>query len=580
MPIYNSEIADKFRELADLLEIKGANRFRVRAYRKAAQTISNLSKRLEDMIKDEEDLTQLSGIGKELSKKIKEIIETDELSALIKAKDEIPAGLIELLNVEGLGPKRVKTLYQELGVESMKDLRKAVKKGQVNKLEGFGKKTEDNIREAIKKQKGKKRVLLAVADEIVQPLINYLKEDKNIDRVEIAGSYRRRKETIGDFDILASSSKGKEVIDRFVKFEDVKKIVSKGETRSTIKLRTGMQVDLRVVPKKSFGAALIYFTGSKNHNIALRNLAIQKGLKVNEYGVFKKKIEKRIAGTTEKEIYETLNLSFIPPEIREDRGEIQAAKEDNIPNLIKLEDIKGDLHMHTDNSDGDYSIEKMVQMSRKLGREYVAITDHSSLIPLVHGLKEEDIDDYIKKVKKVDKKFNDISVLAGCEIDIRKDGSLFFKNEILKKFDIVLIGVHSYFNLDSEQQTQRIIKAIENPYSNILVHPTGRKIQQREPYEIDMERVMKVAKENNCFLEIDAQPVRLDLNARHARMAKEMGLRLAINTDSHSPEALKFMKYGVYQAQRGWLEASDVINTLNLKELKKLLINKRLNFIN
>ncbi len=571
MPVYNSEIAEKFRKIADLLEIKGANRFRVRAYRKAARTLTGLSQSVESMVKEEKDLTELSGIGEELSKKIKEIIKTGNISKLTEIQGEIPSGLVNLLDIEGLGPKRVKQLFQELKIDSIKDLKKAIKNKEIRNLEGFGEKTEENIKEALKDKKEEKRTLLVIAEEVIQPLFNYLKKDPNINQLEVAGSYRRKKETIGDFDILASSEKGKEVIDRFIQFEDVEKIVSQGETRSTIKLRTGMQVDLRVVPDKSYGAALLYFTGSRDHNISLRNLALKKGLKLNEYGIFKKKSKKRIGGQSEKEIYKILNLSFIPPEIREDRGEVQKAKEDKIPNLIKEKDIKGDLHMHTINSDGNSTIEEMVKAARSLKREYIAITDHSGLIPVTRGLKKEEVDDYIKKIKKTDYKFKDIKVLAGCEVDIKKDGSLFFNNEVLKKFDIVLCGVHSHFNLNSKEQTERIIKALQNPYTNILVHPTGRRINKRKSYKVEMDRIVEVAKENNCFLEINSQPSRLDLNDRYAKMTKEMGLKLVINSDSHNPESLKFLKYGTYQARRGWIEKKNIINTLSLVELKEIL---------
>ncbi len=571
MPTYNSEIAEKFQRMADLLEIKGANRYRVRAYRRGAQTISRLSTNIEDMIKEEKDLTELPGIGEELARKIKEIIQTKTLLALEELKEEIPASLIALLDIEGLGPKRVQKLFQKLNIVSEKDLKKALKKGKVRELEGFGEKIEENIKEALKEQTKEERMLFIVAEEIVQPLIKYLEKDKNIDRVEVAGSYRRKKETIGDFDILAISSKGEKAIDRFTQYEDVDKIISQGETRSTVKLRTGVQVDLRVVPQKSFGAALLYFTGSKEHNIALRSLAMKKGYKLNEYGLFKKKTGKRVGGKTEKEIYDILELSMIPPEIRENRGEIKAAQEKKIPQLIKLKDIKGDLHMHTTNSDGTASIKEMVEMARELGWEYIAIADHSAYLGIMQGLNEKDLKKYIKKIKEIDNEFKDISVLAGCEVDILEDGSLFFPDNILKELDIVLCAVHSHFNLKPEKQTERIIRALKNKYVNILVHPTGRKIDIRKPYDFDMEKVMKAAKENNCFLEINSQPFRLDLNQRYTKMAMDMGLKLSINTDAHNPESLRNIKYGVYQARRGWLKAGDVINTLSLNKLKEII---------
>jgi DNA polymerase (family 10) len=571
MPVYNSEIAKKFQKIADLLEIKGDNPFRIRAYRRGARKISSLSQNLEDMIKAGEDLTKLSAIGEDLSNKIKEFINTGKILKLKTLEKEIPAELVTLLDVEGLGPKRVKILYRKLKIDSITDLKKAIKKEQIRNLEGFGKKTEKNIAEALKEFKTKKRILLSSAEEIIQPLIQYLQKDSNIQQLEVTGSYRRKKETIGDFDLLASGIKGKEIIDRFVNYENTEKIVSQGETRSTIKLKNNIQVDLRVVPKESYGAALLYFTGSREHNITLRNLAIKKGFKLNEYGLFDKKTKEKIAGETEKEIYKKLDLDFIPPELREDRGEIYTAQQKELPKLLKLRDIKGDLHIHTINSDGDNSIEEMVQEAIKLKRRYIAITDHSGLIPITNGLKKRDVDEYIEKIKRVDQQYKEIKVFTGCEVDIKKDGSLFFKDKILKKFDIVICAIHSHFNLDFREQTERIIKAISNPYTQILAHPTGRRINHRKGYQIDMEKIMKTAKEKRCLLEINSQPSRLDLDDRFIEMAKDLEVKMIINTDAHNVKSLKNIKYGTNQARRGWLEKKNIINTLNLKEFKKLL---------
>jgi DNA polymerase (family 10) len=571
MPVYNSEIAKKFQKIADLLEIKGDNPFRIRAYRRGARKISSLSQNLEDMIKAGEDLTKLSAIGEDLSNKIKEFINTGKILKLKTLEKEIPAELVTLLDVEGLGPKRVKILYRKLKIDSITDLKKAIKKEQIRNLEGFGKKTEKNIAEALKEFKTKKRILLSSAEEIIQPLIQYLQKDSNIQQLEVTGSYRRKKETIGDFDLLASGIKGKEIIDRFVNYENTEKIVSQGETRSTIKLKNNIQVDLRVVPKESYGAALLYFTGSREHNITLRNLAIKKGFKLNEYGLFDKKTKEKIAGETEKEIYKKLDLDFIPPELREDRGEIYTAQQKELPKLLKLRDIKGDLHIHTINSDGDNSIEEMVQEAIKLKRRYIAITDHSGLIPITNGLKKRDVDEYIEKIKRVDQQYKEIKVFTGCEVDIKKDGSLFFKDKILKKFDIVICAIHSHFNLDFREQTERIIKAISSPYIQILAHPTGRRINHRKGYQIDMEKIMKTAKEKGCLLEINSQPSRLDLDDRFIEMAKDLEVKMIINTDAHNIKSLKNIKYGTNQARRGWLEKKNIINTLNLKEFKKLL---------
>lgn len=573
MVVYNSQIAEIFEKKADLLDIKGDNQFRIRAYRNAAQTINRLSTRLEEMVENNEDLTQLEGIGKDLSEKIKEIVSTGKLQQLENLKKELPAGLLEILEIEGLGPKRVKKLYQQLDIKSVNELKKAINNQKVQDLEGFGEKTALNILEGIKKLENRdQRTLLVTAERIIEPLIEFLEKDENIDQLAIAGSYRRRKETIGDFDILASSPKGKTVIDRFVNYSGVKKIISQGETKSSINLETGTQVDLRVVEKESYGAALVYFTGSKNHNIKLRNLAISQGRKVSEYGIFKN--DNQIAGKTEQEVYQTLGLKFIPPELRENRGEIEAAKKNKLPNLIKEEDIQGDLQMHTTYSDGKATIEEMAEAAKNLGRKYIAITDHSAHLGITQGLNNQEVEDQIKKIKQADKIIKGIKILSSIEVDILGDGKLDLDDSILSQLDIVTASVHTKFNLPADEQTNRIIKAMDNQYVNIIGHPTGRIIGQREPYKLEMERLFKAAKERKCILEINAYPNRLDINDVYAKRAKEIGVKMAINTDAHSTEDLKYMRYGVYQARRGWLEASDVINCQPLDKLLKIIDRK------
>ncbi len=572
MKVYNSEISDIFNKVADLLEIKDANQFRVRAYREAAGLITNQSRQIQEMIKEGEDLTQMPGIGEDLAEKIKEIVETGELEQLNKLKKELPVGLTQILEIEGLGPKRVAKLHQELDISSIKDLENSLKKGEIKNLEGFGEKTQENIKQAVKeyKERGQKRTLLKIAEEQINPLIDYLKSIDEIKEVEAAGSYRRKKETIGDIDILATSTNKEAVIQKFTEYDGIGKIVSQGETKSTVKLRTGMQVDIRVVDPNSYGAALLYFTGSKYHNIELRNLAIKNNWKVNEYGVFDKK-DKRLAGKSEKEIYDLFDAQFIPPELREARGEIETARQNKLPNLITVNDLKGDLQMHSTDSDGRYSLAEMGEAAKELGHQYIAVTDHSAYMGITNGLDEEGVKNQVKKIKELNNKIDGIKILAGIEADVMEDGSLDLADQTLAKLDIVLASVHTKFNLPREKQTERIVKAVQHPAVNILSHPTGRIINNRKPMDFDLEAVFKAAKENQVAVEINAHPSRLDINDRQAQQAKEMGLNLVISTDAHRTEELKNLQYGVYQARRGWLEPENVINTWKLNDLLKFL---------
>ncbi|MFW6143842.1 MAG: DNA polymerase/3'-5' exonuclease PolX [Patescibacteria group bacterium] len=570
MPVYNSEVADILEEVADILDIQGANQFRIRAYRNAARKVRNLSRSLEEMVNEREDLTEIEGVGKDMAEKIEEIAKTGKLEQLEKLKQDFPEALTTLLNIEGLGPERVGDLHQKLGIETKKDLEKTLEEGKVQELHGFGEKITAKIKEALKKEPGKeKRTKLKVAEQYVEPLITYLEEDLNTEKVTIAGSYRRRKETVGDIDILATGKNGKEIINRFTEYEDITEIVSQGETKSTVKLRTGIQVDLRVVAAKSYGAALMYFTGSKTHNIKLRNLSIKGNMKLNEYGLFKG--ENRVAGKTEEEIYNTLKLPYIAPEIREDRGEIEAAQKKDLPNLIDLNDLRGDLQMHTTDSDGEESIETMAKKCQNLGHEYIAITDHSAYMGITQGLDEKGIKKQIEEIRKLNKKLEDIIILTSIEVDILEDGSFDLPDETLEKLDLVTCSIHSHFDLPPEKQTERIITAMGNPNFHIFGHPTGRVIGGRDGYQYDMEKVLKKAKEKNCILEINAQPDRLDLDDAYAKMAKEMGIMLSISTDAHSLEELDFLKYGVWQARRGWLEKENVLNTRPLEEVRELL---------
>ncbi|MGC9397965.1 MAG: DNA polymerase/3'-5' exonuclease PolX [Anaerolineae bacterium] len=570
MPMQNAEIAALFDELADLLEIEGANRFRVRAYRHAARTVAEHPRDMSELVAAGEDLTALPGIGKELAAKIQEMVETGRLSALEKVKQRTPGSLTRLLKIEGLGPKRVQTLYEVLGITNLEDLELAAKQGRIRELHGFGAKLEQKILDDLARaRKEEARTRLDVAESLIEPLVAYLRALEGVMRVEVAGSYRRRKETVGDVDILAIGEDGAAIIQQFVKYEAVETVVSQGETRSTVLLRSGLQVDLRVVPQESYGAALLYFTGSKAHNVALRTLAVKQNYKINEYGVFRD--DERVAGETETEVYRLLDLAYIEPELRENRGELQAAKAGRLPRLLTIDDIRGDLQMHTTGSDGKASLEEMVRAAQVLGYEYIAITDHSAYLGMVQGLDADALARQIDAIDALNDRLENFHVLKSIEVDILEDGSLDLPNEILQRLDLRICSIHSKFRLPREKQTERILRAMDNPYFNILAHPTGRRIGERPPYALDMERVMTAALERGCYLEINAHPERLDLNDIHAKMAQEMGLKLAISTDAHSVNGLRNMRFGVGQARRGWLEPDDVLNTRPWPELKALL---------
>jgi DNA polymerase (family 10) len=573
MPVHNSDIAEIFNKMADLLDIEGDNQFRVRAYRNAARTIGGLSRSAADMVVRGEDLTALPGIGKDLAGKIKEIVETGDLGALQKLERRTPSELSSLMKIAGLGPKRVKVLYQELGITTLEGLKKAAESGKIRELEGFGEKTEGTIIEEIEhKGAEKERIKLAIAEQIADPLVHYLQAVEGVKEVVVAGSYRRKKETVGDLDILVTCKKGSEVMGRFVNYEDVKKVISQGKTRSTVQLRTGLQIDVRVVPQVSYGAALHYFTGSQAHNIAVRKLGVKKKLKINEYGVFKG--EDRVAGRSEQEVYEQVDLPYIEPELRENWGEIEAAQKDKLPSLLTLKDIRGDLHTHTKETDGHHTLEEMAAAARDRGYEYLAITDHSRRVTMVHGLNPKRLSKQIEAIDRLNEKMDDIFVLKAIEVDILEDGSLDLPDEILKELDLTVCSVHYKFNLSRKKQTERIMRAMDNPYFHILAHPSGRLINEREPYEVDIERLMEGARERGRVLELNAHPDRLDLTDRDCKMAKEMGVKVAISTDAHRTTDLDFMRFGVNQARRGWLEPDDVINTQSRTQLMKLLQKK------
>jgi DNA polymerase (family 10) len=570
LPVHNADVEAIFKQVADLLEIEGANQFRVRAYRNAARTVGGLSRNVADIVEEGEDLTELSGIGEDLASKIEEMVKTGGLEQLEEIKARTPPGLAELLKVSGLGPKRVQTLREELGITSLDELEHAAKEGHIRHIHGFGEKIEAGILEDLERvREDEGRTLLMVAEQVAEPLVDYLRETEGTSQVVVAGSYRRRKETVGDLDVLVTGDDGTGAIERFARYEDVAEVVSKGETRSTVILRSGLQVDVRAVAPESYGAAVLYFTGSKSHNIHLRRMAMDQGLKINEYGVFEG--QDRIAGEREEEIYALFDLPLIPPELREDRGEIEAAQNDALPNLITLGDIRGDLQMHTQSSDGHATLEEMARAAQSLDYEYSAITDHSAYVAVTQGLDAEALAQQADEIDRLNEKLEGMVLLKSIEVDILEDGSLDLPDDSLKRLDLTICSVHSKFDLSRKEQTERIIRAMDNPYFTILAHPTGRRIGERAPYDVDMERVMEAALERGCFLEINAYPDRLDLNDVHAKMAKDMGLKLAISTDAHRLDELNYMRYGVGQARRGWLEVRDVLNARPLSDLRSLL---------
>ena len=571
MSIHNREIADLFDRLADLLEIDGANRFRVRAYRQAAQTIGGLSETLADRVQQGEDLTRLPNIGEGIAKKVATIVETGALPELDALEERLPAELSELMKLSGLGPKRVKALHQDLGVETIEGLRKAIEQHQVREVPGFGAKTEHKLGERLSAWQGEeRRTRLIEAEEVARPLIARLHAIDGVNAVDIAGSLRRRQETVGDLDILVTAEPDLPVMDAFTGYEEVGEVVSRGDTRSTVMLRSGIQVDLRLVPRESYGAALHYFTGSKAHNIAVRRMGVERGLKINEYGVFRG--EDRVAGRSEEEVYRSVDLPYIEPELREDQGEIDAARGGRLPRLIQVQGIRGDLHAHTDASDGHDRLEAMAEAAAERGYAYLAITDHSRHLTVANGLDAERLADQVDAIDRLNDKLDGrIQVLKAVELDILEDGSLDLPEDILKRLDLRVCSVHDRFDLSRTRQTERILRAMDSPMFNILAHPSGRLIGERAAYQVDLERLIEAAAERGCFLELNAQPKRLDLTDADCRLAKSLGAKVAISTDAHSTANLGYMRFGVDQARRGWLEAADVINTRPVDALRRLL---------
>jgi DNA polymerase (family 10) len=566
----NAKIAAILYEIADLLELKGVE-FKPRAYRRAARSIETLGKDITDYYK-ENKLEEIPGVGKAIAKKIREIIETGELNYLKQLREELPAGLLQLMEIPEIGPKTAMRLYKELKITDLHELKKAAEEHRIRRLKGFGEKSEENILKGIRIiEQRSGRMLLGYAYYYGKKIEQYIASVTKLRTVSVAGSLRRMKETIGDIDILVGSDNPSMVMDVFVSNPEVEEVLARGDTRGSVRLKDGVQVDIRVVSTDSYGAALQYFTGSKEHNIELRRLAIEKGYKINEYGVFMKDTGEKIAGKTEEEVYGILGLDYIPPELRENRGEIQAAANHQLPHLIEINHIRGDFHVHTNLSDGSASIEEIAEECKRRGYEYVAITDHSETLKVAGGLSEEDLVKSIETARKINEKIDGFRVLTGAEVEILGDGRLDYPDSILRDLDIVVAAVHSGFRMSRKEMTERIISAMANDHVTILAHPTGRVIEQRDPYEVDLERIIDEAKGKGVWLEINALPERLDLNDVNAKWAKESGVMMAIGTDAHSLDQLNYMIFGVATAKRGWLERGNVANTLTLNDLERVL---------
>lgn len=575
--MYNREISIIFFRIADILELKDENVFRVRAYRTAAQNIADLSREIRDMYQENPSLLdEIPGIGKDLKGKIEEMLRTGSLEYYTGLMKEFPAGFLDMLNLSGLGPKKLKKLKDELGIKNVDDLETACKNGKIAALEGMGIKTQENILESIKHFRKKQgRMLISEAWYFAGRIIEYLSKSKLFTKIETAGSLRRGAETIGDIDILAVSRDREKAMDYFTDYPETAEVITKGSVKSNIMIKEGPQVDLRIIDDSSYGAALVYFTGSKQHNIKIRTLAKDKGYKLSEYGVFSISTggkEIMLAGAREEDVYKKIGMEWIPPELREDQGEIEAALAGSLPKrLIELAHIKGDLHSHTNATDGRETLEDMAQAAQEKGYQYFAVTEHSKHVRIANGMDEKRILVHADKIRKFSQKLKDIKILAGIEVDILEHGELDIEDYALKEMDIVIAAVHSHFGLDKDKQTERIFRAMDNKLVNVLAHPLGRLISTRASIQADFDKIFAHAAENGIFLEINTHGERIDLNAVHARRAKELGAKFVINTDAHRKKDLDEIIYGVVTARRGWLEKEDILNAHSLDKLTKML---------
>jgi len=566
----NAEVAQVLYEIGELLTIKG-DRFRSRAFLMAAQRVASLTEDIR-RIRDRGELVKIPSVGKSIAAIIEEVLDTGESGQLEELRESLPHGVRDMMELEGVGPKTALRLHSDLGIVSIDILEEAVKAGRLRDLKGFGAKTEENILKSIEAYRGRQeRFLLGGILPVVDQIVDYMKESDVVLEVEPAGSARRRKETIGDLDVLVSSVRPEEVAEWFVSMPRVSRVVSKGTTRSTIVVGARFQVDLRVVPPDSYGSALQYFTGSKEHNINLRTIAVKKGYKLNEYGLFDRDSERRVAGETEEEIYSTLGMSWMEPELREDRGEIEAAVESRLPRLVTPGEVRGDLHVHTKWSDGSASIEEMAEKAQRLGLEYLAVCDHSKSLGIARGLDEARLREQMSEIDVLNKRLDGFTILKGIECDIKADGSLDLSDSVLCDLDLVVASVHSGFKADEKQMTMRIVSAIHNDHVSAIGHPTGRLIQRRRPYALNLDEMFEEAAAQGVMMEINAFPDRLDLNDVNSRAAMEQGVRMSIGTDAHAPNQLEFISLGVTVARRGWLEAKNVANTLSAKELLRTM---------
>jgi len=561
----NKELADLFEKMADILEFKGENPFKISAYRKASRILGDLTQDIEE-ITESGRLKDVPGIGEGMAQKIVEYLRTGKISKYEEIKKGISDELIAMMEIPGMGPKTLSMIHKERGIDSLSKLEKAIEDGSLIGLPGIGEKKVDNIKRGIQLLKQSKgRMNLGIAFPVARRIVEALREKTGFEKIQWAGSLRRMKENIGDIDILATGPNQEKIIHVFTHLPEVREILASGETKASVIVEGGVQIDLRVVDEDSYGAALQYFTGSKAHNIHLRGIAKAKGIKINEYGVFKG--EKKIGGRDEEDVYKALGMVWIEPELREDRGEVEAAQANSLPKLVKESEIKGDLHVHSKWSDGSSSIEEIAKMAQKRGYQYVAICDHSKSLKITHGLDETRLLRQIEEIDRLNEKLKGLQILKGTEVDILSDGRLDLSDNVLKRLDFVVAAIHSGFKQDKAKMTKRIVKALENPYVHFLAHPSGRLLGSRDPYEVDMDEIMEAAKRYGKALEINAYFERLDLDDLHCRKAKEMGIKVAIGTDAHHLDQLWMMSLGVAVARRGWLEPKDILNTLSLKEI-------------
>jgi len=566
----NKKIVSIFYEMADLLEIKGVA-FKPRAYRRAAQAIETLREGIKAVYQRGE-LEEIPGIGSSMASKIKEFMETGSIESLEKLREEVPRDLRELMEIEGIGPKTALELHKQLGISNIEELESAAKNGRIRNLKGFGTKTEDMVLQGVRMYRSaKEKFLLGHALPIAEEIVEELEKLREVTKINLAGSIRRRKETIGDIDVLAASKEPLMVIDHFTRLPGVEKVLSKGTTKSSIVLAEGLQVDLRVVEEESFGSALQYFTGSKEHNIRLREIAIDRNWKLSEYGLIDKKTNERIAGENEGEIYKALGLNYIEPELRENRGEIEAASQGKLPHLVGYDEIKGDLHIHTDWSDGSHSIKTMADAAKSLGHVYLAICDHTKALRIAGGLSEEELHRQSVEIEKINRSMEDFTILSGAEVNIDSSGKFDIADNVLMDLDIVVASIHSGFKQPEAKITERVLTAMHNDYVNVIGHPTGRIINRRGPYQIDLLKIFEAASEQGVLMEINAFPDRLDLSDLNCIRSKDYGVKVSIATDAHHKDQLEYVELGVATARRGWLEPKDVVNTYELGELKRLL---------